>query len=367
MEDGCSRWPQNGLKGTVTGNVLQAQSVSGGVRVTVNGTSPSDVIAIAQEVFRANFERLGQEAYDLADKRAAELVAGFVRRIEKDVCALAALKEPGMQYDLYIAQREYARHGRQDLYEILVGLLVDRCATEDATLERAVLSEAIATVSKLTPAGIAALAVSRLVTNTLSGNVSDFSALKEWIEVDVPPLLNLLPIDDAEFGYLEYASCVKVIGYKYQQSATGHIGSMLLQHYNGLFQRGLHRHQIPRALVRYVDDPCLFGRSWRDPAKIQLSVFNSDGLAAHVDKFLSQDDATLYADLLYSSENRPTPAEIESWLRERRPNWGRLFEKWTRTDLCRISLTNIGVAIADADLSLPSHAVRSVAKIAKMD
>ena len=103
---------------------LQGQSI-----VINQGISYLDAKNIAIDVFKANYLELSVKAADTAKQRAEELVDNFLNEVkERNPKAIQTMEDPGMQYAIFTAQKEYAKTGDKDLSDMLVDILVDRAS-----------------------------------------------------------------------------------------------------------------------------------------------------------------------------------------------------------------------------------------------
>lgn len=133
-----------------TGNsctAIQAETII----VNSQVLSYEDVSKICHDIFEQNFYKLSAEAYEIATKRAQELIEEFLRELKsQNPDGLNQVIDPDFQYDLFIAQREYARCGDSILLEMLTRFLIERTKETEKTLKQIVLNESLNVTSKLT-------------------------------------------------------------------------------------------------------------------------------------------------------------------------------------------------------------------------
>jgi hypothetical protein len=133
--------------------------VQGDVVVSA-GVTPDEARAIANDVFRDNFLKLGADAADLAAGRAARLIDDFVDELKADFPdRLRAAADPDVQYALFQAQAGFARSGEEELAGTLRELLVERAGETTGTTRAIALNEAIEAAPRLTLSQRRAIAV----------------------------------------------------------------------------------------------------------------------------------------------------------------------------------------------------------------
>ena len=98
-----------------------------GKTIIINqGLSYADAKEIALDVFKSNFLELSAKAAETAKRRAEELVDNFLNELKQRAPeSLNKMEDPGMQYAIFTAQKEYAKTGDKDLSKLLVDILVD--------------------------------------------------------------------------------------------------------------------------------------------------------------------------------------------------------------------------------------------------
>ena len=117
--------------------------------------------------------------------------------------------EPDIQYSLYVAQRDFARSGRDYLKKSLVDLLADKCESSPGSLISIVLSESIETVAKLTPGQISILTTSWLIRHS-EWYVKTEEEFVEWGRSDLAPFVDSIPTSASQFGHLQYSGCAAI-------------------------------------------------------------------------------------------------------------------------------------------------------------
>ena len=98
------------------------------------GITYIDAKKIAEDVFKANFLNLTDRAEKIAYQRASTLIMKFLEELRiRSPESIQSFQDPDMQYDLFIAQRDYARSGNESLSKMLVDLLVERAKANQSS------------------------------------------------------------------------------------------------------------------------------------------------------------------------------------------------------------------------------------------
>ncbi|MFO0931980.1 MAG: LPO_1073/Vpar_1526 family protein [Planctomycetota bacterium] len=202
-----------------TGDVTQSAgdhgvnvAAAGGSLVVVQaGLSYEDVRQVALDVYRTNALELRGTAEAVARERADRLVTDFLGALRKQSpTPPTTLADPDMQSALFEAQRTAARTGDQNVAEVLVGLLVDRANQPLRDLKQIVLTEAVETVGRLTPAQFDALTLVFILKYTRDFGVRDVASLAAYFQRTVTPFLAAAATTRASFQHLEYAGCATI-------------------------------------------------------------------------------------------------------------------------------------------------------------
>ena len=166
---------------------------------------------IALDVFKANALELAGIARDVAESRVNEITERYLGDLlRRNPAALASFRDPDMQYAIFMAQREYARSGSEELEQMLVDLLVERATATD--LVRIVLNEAITVAPKLTAPQLDTLSLILLLVHNPPFRYS-FETLAEfgaYLTANVTPFINESQNDSGTYLHLKYAGCVSM-------------------------------------------------------------------------------------------------------------------------------------------------------------
>lgn len=174
-----------------------------------NGLSYAEAKEIFYDLFEQNFYRLSNEAKEIADHRCKELIDKFLNLLmSKYPEGLNQAVDPDFQYDLFIAQREYARCGDPVLSDMLVRLLIERTKETERSLLQIVLNESIAVVSKLTKEELDTLTALFVIEyhskDCKFDNISDFAT---YISAYILPFWNSIKNENSLFAHLPYTGC----------------------------------------------------------------------------------------------------------------------------------------------------------------
>jgi len=128
---------------------VQGKQVS--VNQTYSGISYPDVKEIAMDVFKSNFYDLGNKVDEIVNERAETIINKYLDKLKKiDPNSIKNTEDPDLRYVIYEAQKNHARRGDEDIGELLVDVLVKRTMTENESLKKLILNEAITIIPKLT-------------------------------------------------------------------------------------------------------------------------------------------------------------------------------------------------------------------------
>lgn len=189
----------------------QSTAIVGSTINITQGISYEEARDIAKDVFEQNYLKLKGEAARVAEQRASEVVDRFLKRLHTLAPeAVGAVADPDMQYDLFVAQKEFARSGDSQLCDLLVDLLVDRARRGDDSLVRIVLNESLEVAPRLTPDQFDALSLIFLVRYTRFTRPLSVSQLLSVLEYFWGPFVKNASRTYARFQHLEYARCGKI-------------------------------------------------------------------------------------------------------------------------------------------------------------
>lgn len=324
-------------------------SIQAGKDISIKyGINYEDAKKIAKDVFEENFIQLQNIAKKVAFERASALIEDFLRELKKRSSeSVQVLQEPDMQYQLFFAQKEYARSGDENLSEILVDLLVERAKEYEHSILQIVLNEAISTVPKLLPTHLDILSIVFLIKYTQLSNISDLSTLKKFLNLHTHFVKNI-STNATVYRHLEYANCCTIF-----RSVGGLLVSgkkplieLWKTRYSGLFSNGFTTSELKENLsptVKISDLPIITCK--KNPDKLQFDLmsvdeFNKIGLDSETTKKI----IALHNSHLISDED--ARELILSWV----PDLENLLDIWHKSDLYNMSLTSVGIALANANI-----------------
>ncbi|KKF98404.1 LPO_1073/Vpar_1526 family protein [Methanosarcina mazei] len=197
-----------------TGNDCIPMQAAGDINfngnISVNhGLSYKDVKEIFYDLFKVNYYELSNQANAIAEKRVQELIDKFLDELKcQNPEGLAQAINSDFQYDIFIAQREYARSGDPVLADILISLLIERTKETQRSRTQIVLNESIAVASKLTREEFDILTIWFISQHCIKQwefhNISD---LRNYIDVYILPFLGSLEKEKSWYTHLVYAGC----------------------------------------------------------------------------------------------------------------------------------------------------------------
>lgn len=316
---------------------------------TVNihsGITYSDARDIALDVYKANYLQLSESAAKVARQRAEELTDEFLAELkERNAEAIASVESPGMQHALFTAQKEYARTGDKDLESLLVDILVDRAGTTERSIKQIVLDEALVVAPKLTAEQMDALTVSFLLTRTQNHTVQSLDTFLTYLDSHIAPFVETLAKDTSCYEHLEYTGCgaLTLVG------GLKPIGELQARTYHGLFVKGFDEDEWKK---RFPDKPELL--AWavvtcqQDSSKLQINAMNETTLNQICKQHgVTDEDLTKLKQLF--SYSKMNANEVKSYMIGARPGLQKLFDVWEDSQLSKMTLTTVGIAVAHAN------------------
>jgi hypothetical protein len=321
----------------------QSVNVQAGRDVVVGGVSYADARQIALDVYKANAVQLEATAKQVAIQRAEEMTDKFLGELKaRNPEAVSQASRPDFQMSLLDAQKAYARTGDKELATVLVDLLVIRTQQEPRSLRELVLAESLQVVPRLTVAQINTVSAIFLLRYTQSRGVVNVEQLKGWFERYMTPLLPSLSKSASVALHLEYSGTATV------QLAGAGIGALLKGNYAGLFTKGFDEQSVSELLEKYPGLKELLvvaptaGRKMLPPVTKPVldSLLVRVGVA---------DEAVRERLWTHQSSDMLNDAEALAKIVEVCPKFGELAAVWDQSDLRRMTLTSVGIAIGHAN------------------
>jgi len=189
-----------------------AKSGSDGVQIGIqniyNGLTPEQATKIAIELFYQNFPKLQEEAQKIANERAEALVKQFIKQLaEEHITDLSCFQDPDIQYELYEAQKQYARFGTQEMLEFLSKLLTKRIKQgEDNTL-RISIDKAIEAAGFLSEEQLDTLTLLFLTKDVDLHTITNIETLKSHMDYLAKVFQKA---DKKHIPYLNLLGCLKI-------------------------------------------------------------------------------------------------------------------------------------------------------------
>jgi hypothetical protein len=324
------------------GTVGHAQTVN----IIQSGITYSDAREIALDVYKANYLKLSENAAQVARQRAEELTDQFLNKLkERNADAIASMESPGMQHAMFSAQKDYARTGDKDLESLLVDILVDRAGTAERSIEQIVLDEALQIAPKLTAEQMDALTVNFLISRTQNTTVQSLETFLGYLDLNIAPFVTTLASNTSCYEHLEYTGC----GSLTPIGGIKPISQLYKQIYHGLFVKGFDDEAWKE---RFPDRPDLL--KWavvtcqQDSSKFQISAMNEDVLKTLCEQHsVSSDDLDKIKQLFNFSPM--TDVVVKDYITGARPELQKLFDAWENSQISKMTLTTVGIAVAHAN------------------
>jgi hypothetical protein len=313
-----------------------------------NGITYSDAKEIAMDVFKSNAIILSREATEIALKRVEEFSDKFLTQLENlHPKAIINLRNPNIQIALFNSQNDFAKTGDNHLLDLLVDMLVELIIEEERNLKSIVLEESLKTASKLTPAQLDILSLLFFSLESIDEDVQDIESFDYFLNNSIKPFTENIPLNKFSYDHLIYTGCC------FQRTGIGsRLGMMncFIRSYKGLFQKGKSKEEFMNILnnselfYEKLIIPC-----YLDKSKVQLKFISNNDLENECDKMnfdkkkidtltkIYNESSIGYKDVLSClSKNH-------IWIEEANHNWNRCV-------IGAMSLTGVGIAIAQANI-----------------
>ncbi len=308
------------------------------------GLTYSEAKDLFLELFSSNFIKASEEAAKTAIARAEEITNNIILRLQKDKPnSLESVKDPGFQNILYEAQKSYAKTWDKDIADVLVDILVDRVEQQERNLKQIVLDESISVIPKLTSSQLDTLTIVFLLKYSINHGINNLETLKKYLETNIKPFTENLSKELSHYQHLEFAGCGSIsIGSK-------NIEDIFKDNYRGLFYKGFNEEEFKNQVGELAMFHDFIIYCLNDKTKLQLNIVNEDVLDSKISELKVNDtDAkkikSLFGQYILSNE------EIEIKLTELGSDFmARLFDVWKNSAMKNMTLTSVGIAIAQAN------------------
>ncbi|HMN24380.1 MAG TPA: hypothetical protein PKE38_07765 [Ignavibacteriaceae bacterium] len=318
-------------------------NVQAGNIIINQGISYSEAKEIAIDVFKNNFIELSSSAAEEASKRVEEFVEDYLTKLKsKNPNLLENVKDPGLQYSIFEAQKSYARTGDKDLFNLLVNVLLDRTENTKRDLKQIVLDESLSIAPKLTREQLDALTLIFLIKYSIHNGLGNLTILNDYLKREFSPFCVSLSKELSCYQHLEYVGCgsVSIGGAK--------IEKIFRQNYSGLFSNGFESNKFeteigPIPTYQNILIVCL-----RDPNKIQTRGLNEDELKKLLEKGNISENIRPKIIQLFNQSIMDEPS-IKDDLISRGDFMKTLFDVWDNSSMNHMTITSVGVSLAQAN------------------
>jgi len=181
-------------------------AIQAGGNITILTTPASEIEAICNLVFKANFPILREEARLIAEENVQEFVSQLEERIEKVARNIEAEKfrDPDVQACMNDAVQAAARRGSASNQEILCTLIVERVKTGNAEFKEIVLSEAVKIAPRLNAQQISALCTLLFGRYISRNNITSLSELRPMCSVALAATNNHQILTNSQLMHLSF-------------------------------------------------------------------------------------------------------------------------------------------------------------------
>jgi hypothetical protein len=316
-----------------------------GQQVIVNqGISYSDAKAIANDVFKANFIELKQEAALIAQERAEEVTEKVISQLSKrHPESLDEFENPALQDALFTVQKQYAISGDQDLGDLLVDILVDRAAAPKRDMVQIVLDESLGIAPKLTLEQFDTLTLNFLLIRTRRSDVKNYEELLAHFRKRIVPFIDKLSDRHSDYTHIEYLGCAHVRAGNY-----GQLEGNLRKTYKVFFSNGFSEVELKEKVGEEVNLQDLIIPCFHDTEKLQIGAQDDDVLEQISDRNGISPETKTKLKQLFESSTKPAN-EVKKMLVDTVPEMERVFEVWSNSPFDKFELTSVGIAIAHAN------------------
>ena len=348
------RSPKIGAEGRTTSRVDQ-QAENGGRNVfaqrdvVIHGVSASDVVAICEQVWKANFPTYVEAARLEAERRVEEfgrkLFAAFARNGGPE--SIKNFTDPGLQASLLDAMRGVARSGDTNLSEILADLLVQRTKQPKRNIMQLSLDEALLTAAKLTNKHYNALTFLFFIVRAKFGSFDTVEGLYRTLQQNLIPFSADPKVGESDVQYLQATGCGSV---NHVMSMPSFSGALKIS-YPGLFATGI----LPEEAKRYprLQEASSGGISplvpcSRNPELLQVNALDKSELEVLIDS-MSDEAGIDFIRTQFEVGPRLGDVEIVRELEAFDSRFSAVIRNWDQGNLRNFHLTVTGIVIAHAN------------------
>ncbi|WP_217987355.1 LPO_1073/Vpar_1526 family protein [Vreelandella sp. 21] len=316
-----------------------------GQQVIVNqGISYTDAKEIANDVFKANFIELKQEAAIIAQERAEEVTEKVISELnERHPESLSEFEQPAMQDALFNVQKQYAISGDQDLGDLLVDILVDRASEPKRNMVQIVLDESLSIAPKLTTEQFDTLTLNFLLVSTRRMDVKNYDELIAHFKKRIVPFVENLSDSHSDYTHLEYLGCGHVRAGNY-----GQLEQRLRDTYKAFFSSGFTHEELIAEIGEGHNLAGLIIPCFHDSSKLQIGVLD-ESVLEHISRENGLDQGLVTKLKQYFTKTTKNQNDIKTMLIDAIPEMDKIFDTWNKSSFKQFELTSVGIAIAHAN------------------
>jgi hypothetical protein len=314
---------------------------------TINlGIGYEDVKKIALDIFKDNFIKLSEEASIIAKERVEEITEEFLVELYKNKPeSIDSMRNPDMQLAIYTVQKEYARTGDKNLSDMLVDILVDRATKKERDLKQIVLDESLSIVPKLTSEQIEALTIIFIVKYARRLGISNLALFNQIIDEVIKPFTGNLTKNRSCYQHLEYCGCGAISSFSID------IEEIFKSSYRSIFSKGFSKEEIlnfPKGNIKENQNLVFFESCW-DKSKIRFIWDNTEEMENILKqtKWYTEEEIQKFKEIY--TKNSLTNEEIKKYLLSIGDYMNILFDIWNNSEMKHMTLTSVGIAIAQAN------------------
>lgn len=316
-----------------------------GQQIIVNqGISYLDAKGIANDVFKANFIELKQEAATIAQERAEEVTEKIISQLsERHPESINEFETPALQEALFTVQKQYAISGDEDLGDLLVDILVDRASEPKRNMVQIVLDESLGIAPKLTLEQLDTLTLIFLLISTRRLDIENYEGLIAHFRKRIVPFISKLSNKNSDYTHIEYLGCGHVRAGNY-----GQLEKNLRETYKAFFSNGFSQDELKEKIGEGVNLKGLIIQCLHEKEKLQIGVFDDNILEEVADKNGLDKEIKEKLKQLFESSTKPQN-EVKTMLIGAIPEIKKIFEIWNDLPFNQFELTSVGIAIAHAN------------------
>lgn len=306
------------------------------------GLTYKDVKDIVLDIFNDNFIKLRNESAEIAKNRAEEFVNYYLEELrQKQPDSLNYMNDPGMQFAIYSAQKEYAKTGDKNLSNLLIDILVERASQQERNLQQIVLEECLSVIPKLTQNQLDTLSIIFIFRYSKKNNIRSIRDFENNLNNHIYHFVDSLSNENSLYQHLEYAGCASIgIAIKLE--------NQLLNNYKGIFCNGFTKEAFEAKVGEFKKFSTILISCLNDSKKLQINAMDDNEFEEIINKNSFDSHRKLIEPFFKNylmSEN-----DIKKLIIEKCKNSSLLFDIWDNSYLKNMTLTSVGIAIAQANI-----------------